>query len=760
MRGSAFKGAPEVLREEYWSLLDAMDQVDWDAISGEEAVALINEIPRVRANKRFGRAQRDRTERLEERAEEKVEEEPTGYPMIPDLEEAFEAARQKAVALAKAQPLPTALFQVFERDAVQRLAASDAAGAGGDRLAPSPVPIRLLNTFASMPPSTSHIIQLEIMERRLQLLLNGVNPAVAWAGASAVLGLLADFPFLHLVWLPAALLCSTGVSPRARGTSWDSFERHLCVGASLEPSNASLSLTAAAGRGHGSLSAVGGTSGVGEETGESLFDAEDRAAVDELIMGLEGTDDPERPAAKQLPKIGGVYYKRDGNYKAWAASWHIKGKRVRRYFTVKKHGFRNAYLQAVKARREAEQQDGISTPLQRAAWALGWPVEDLQLLVEQQLQQEGELPQHVEFALTREAIHALLADLHAHVVRLSGLDVCCLPTSNTSLCHYQQNALLQLFVVDRVLLFVSRCRTLAELSGLPELFGASFASCRLPSQLPVPHIRHLLFALCSPSLSWITEDMYLPEPLLLRAQHARHELGLDSDLETDASSSSREAVPFATDKEPRGSVKGASSQLQQRKSEGLAEEDLGAFGSPKPEEHQQGAVKGPAAARSTSSVLMSAVQQFLVATSEGQKKGASPSAPVAAINGTPPQWSDHQQLQQQDLLQPLEEQEDEEVEEQHWSPMVGLAEGGAPESPLGEGGDGHLEGSPRVVVDPPEPTKLEIEALRRGSGASMRTTSSEVVAYLAGDLRLIVQKETPPCFIGLLPLLGPTSIVR
>ncbi|XP_026189995.1 uncharacterized protein LOC34622495, partial [Cyclospora cayetanensis] len=291
MRGSAFKGAPEVLREEYWSLLDAMDQVDWDAISGEEAVALINEIPRVRGVcfdrkglywisqwharqkkhrewfpvKRLGFRKAWKLAVCIRRDAEKVEEEPTGYPMIPDLEEvmgvtyqrsergrswvayyletvpadfdgaagssngngtgalgsssssgknctaddggffpksryrvgvrhfpvidqAFEAARQKAVALAKAQPLPTALFQVFERDAVQRLAASDAAGAGGDRLAPSPVPIRLLNTFASMPPSTSHIIQLEIMERRLQLLLNGVNPAVAWAVACEELG--------------------------------------------------------------------------------------------------------------------------------------------------------------------------------------------------------------------------------------------------------------------------------------------------------------------------------------------------------------------------------------------------------------------------------------------------------------------------------------------------------------------------------------------------------------------------------------------
>ncbi|KYF48719.1 AP2 domain transcription factor AP2XII-1 [Toxoplasma gondii ARI] len=88
----------------------------------------------------------------------------------------------------------------------------------------------------------------------------------------------------------------------------------------------------------------------------------------------EGEGDGGKPGKRiRLPKIGGVYYKRDGNYKAWAASWHIQGKRTRRYFTVKKHGFRNAYLKAVRARREAERHEGISVKHRHHALVPGHP---------------------------------------------------------------------------------------------------------------------------------------------------------------------------------------------------------------------------------------------------------------------------------------------------------------------------------------------------------------------------------------------------
>ncbi|CBZ55717.1 unnamed protein product [Neospora caninum Liverpool] len=87
----------------------------------------------------------------------------------------------------------------------------------------------------------------------------------------------------------------------------------------------------------------------------------------------EGEGDGAKAKRIRLPKIGGVYYKRDGNYKAWAASWHIQGKRTRRYFTVKKHGFRNAYLKAVRARREAERHEGISVKHRHHALVPGQP---------------------------------------------------------------------------------------------------------------------------------------------------------------------------------------------------------------------------------------------------------------------------------------------------------------------------------------------------------------------------------------------------
>ncbi|PHJ25278.1 ap2 domain transcription factor ap2xii-1, partial [Cystoisospora suis] len=90
-----------------------------------------------------------------------------------------------------------------------------------------------------------------------------------------------------------------------------------------------------------------------------VADAYESFSDEDSLLDAAAAGNAEKKRIK-LPKIGGVYYKRDGNYKAWAASWHIQGKRTRRYFTVKKHGFKNAYLKAVQARRAAEKHEGIS----------------------------------------------------------------------------------------------------------------------------------------------------------------------------------------------------------------------------------------------------------------------------------------------------------------------------------------------------------------------------------------------------------------
>lgn len=70
-----------------------------------------------------------------------------------------------------------------------------------------------------------------------------------------------------------------------------------------------------------------------------VADAYESFSDEDSLMDATAAGKAEKRRIK-LPKIGGVYYKRDGNYKAWAASWHIQGKRTRRYFTVKKHGFK------------------------------------------------------------------------------------------------------------------------------------------------------------------------------------------------------------------------------------------------------------------------------------------------------------------------------------------------------------------------------------------------------------------------------------
>lgn len=70
-----------------------------------------------------------------------------------------------------------------------------------------------------------------------------------------------------------------------------------------------------------------------------VADAYESFSDEDSLLDAAPAGNAEKKRIK-LPKIGGVYYKRDGNYKAWAASWHIQGKRTRRYFTVKKHGFK------------------------------------------------------------------------------------------------------------------------------------------------------------------------------------------------------------------------------------------------------------------------------------------------------------------------------------------------------------------------------------------------------------------------------------
>ncbi|KEP60035.1 UNVERIFIED_CONTAM: AP2 domain transcription factor AP2XII-1 [Hammondia hammondi] len=126
---------------------------------------------------------------------------------------------------------------------------------------------------------------------------------------------------------------------------------------------------------------VGGSQGTAceEELDEPLSPLDIESIVADAYESFsdedaEGEGDGGKPGKRiRLPKIGGVYYKRDGNYKAWAASWHIQGKRTRRYFTVKKHGFRNAYLKAVRARREAERHEGISVKHRHHALVPGHP---------------------------------------------------------------------------------------------------------------------------------------------------------------------------------------------------------------------------------------------------------------------------------------------------------------------------------------------------------------------------------------------------
>lgn len=123
-----------------------------------------------------------------------------GVRYFPVADQAFESERQRAVELVKAHPLPDALFQVFDNEASEGGTGAEAAAEGGlvegtqtaagrgvVEGVTAGAGVRYLNTFASMPPSTTHFVQLAKMERRLQLLLRGTNPAVASAVAAAEL---------------------------------------------------------------------------------------------------------------------------------------------------------------------------------------------------------------------------------------------------------------------------------------------------------------------------------------------------------------------------------------------------------------------------------------------------------------------------------------------------------------------------------------------------------------------------------------------
>lgn len=83
------------------------------------------------------------------------------------------------------------------------------------------------------------------------------------------------------------------------------------------------------------------------------------------------------------------------------------------------------------------------------------------------------------------------------------------------------DALLQLFVVGRVLACVRRSRCHAEIEGLVELFDLCFVEGTMPSVLNTQVLRQLLYRLCGTSLSWMSEAEYLPDSLLFSAVKSR-----------------------------------------------------------------------------------------------------------------------------------------------------------------------------------------------------------------------------------------------
>ncbi|XP_026191597.1 spidroin-1 [Cyclospora cayetanensis] len=79
------------------------------------------------------------------------------------------------------------------------------------------------------------------------------------------------------------------------------------------------------------------------------------AAALGAAAGLHGGDTPQlailAARAREITKVPGVYY--DGARMIWRAFWHEGGRRVIRYFTVNKHGFRRAHQLALLTRKQA-----------------------------------------------------------------------------------------------------------------------------------------------------------------------------------------------------------------------------------------------------------------------------------------------------------------------------------------------------------------------------------------------------------------------
>lgn len=110
--------------------------------------------------------------------------------------------------------------------------------------------------------------------------------------------------------------------------------------------------------------------------------------------------------------------------------------------------------------------------------------------------------------------------LCSHMCHLTGVNPW---TSDgiSDLSSEQADALLQLFVVGRVLTCVRRSRSHAEIEGLVKLFDLCFVDGTLPSYLNTQVLRQLLHKLCGTSLSWMSEAEYLPDSLLLSAFKTR-----------------------------------------------------------------------------------------------------------------------------------------------------------------------------------------------------------------------------------------------
>lgn len=243
------------------------------------------------------------------------------------------------------------------------------------------------------------------------------------------------------------------------------------------------------------------------------------------------------------------------------------------------------------------------------------------------------------------------------------------------LSHEQQDAALQVYILERVLQSVRRARSSAELEGLPDVFAPCFVACLLPSELPVAFVRKMLHALCVPSLHWLTEHMCLPERLLLQTAHGRQErdrpppVPVSAPLKVTHSDTDTDTENHAQHTETSPDACTLDHHQQQQGSEPL---------------NSNGAAKGDSNSSLSlpSHAIMSAVEQFLAATSGAQKSFRT----FAAKEEAAPEGILSQQQQQQG--------------ESPINPAAGL------------------------------------EALkRRGSAACIHTTSSEVVAYVLAKER-------------------------